>query len=96
MVNFSNECKKTTFYHKKPSKIERKEGYEHPTQKPVSLIQELIETFCYKDGIVLDCFCGSGTTGVACTITNNNFIGIDKSDIWCNISENRIIRNTIL
>lgn len=49
----------------------------HPTQKPIAALQPLIETFCPVDGLVLDPFCGSGSTLVAARSLGRNYIGIE-------------------
>lgn len=62
-------------------------GAEHPTQKPVALMEYLIRTYTNEGDTVLDNTMGSGTTGVACANTGRNFIGIEKDagyfDIAC-------------
>lgn len=50
----------------------------HPTEKPVSLMMELIADFTQPDEVILDPFMGSGTTGIACIKTGRRFIGIEK------------------
>lgn len=62
----------------------------HPTQKPVEIIEKLIFNSSQENDIVLDCFMGSGSTGVACINTNRNFIGIEVDDKYFRIAENRI------
>ncbi|EAS2490427.1 site-specific DNA-methyltransferase [Salmonella enterica subsp. enterica serovar Cerro] len=57
---------------------DKQKGNFHPTQKPVSLMRYLIETYSNAGETVLDFTMGSGTTGVACIDTNRNFIGIEK------------------
>lgn len=54
-------------------------GRFHPTQKPVALIEKLIEKHSAPDDIVLDCFLGSGTCAVAAYNTQRNFIGCEIS-----------------
>jgi site-specific DNA-methyltransferase (adenine-specific) len=49
----------------------------HPTQKPTQALEPLIRTFCKPDGIVLDPFCGSGSTLVAARSAGRRFIGIE-------------------
>lgn len=62
----------------------------HPTQKPVGLLEDLIKTFSNPSAKVLDCFMGSGSTGVACVNTGRNFIGIELDENYCNIATERI------
>ncbi|MBU4681241.1 site-specific DNA-methyltransferase [Cedecea davisae] len=50
----------------------------HPTQKPLALVQYLIETYSNPGETVLDFTMGSGTAGVACQQSGRNFIGIEK------------------
>ncbi len=51
---------------------------DHPTQKPVALMEYLIRTYSNPGDLVLDNAMGSGTTGVACLNTDRRFIGIEK------------------
>ena len=55
---------------------EKKHG-KHPTQKPLSILRELIESVTNLDDMVLDPFMGSGTTGVICKRLNRDFVGIE-------------------
>lgn len=50
----------------------------HPTQKPEGIIAPLVRYSCPPGGTVLDCFTGSGTTGVVCVQEQRHFIGIEK------------------
>ena len=63
---------------------------EHPTQKPLDLIEYLIKTYSREGETVLDNCMGSGTTGVACVNTKRNFIGIEKDDKYFEIGKKRI------
>lgn len=65
-------------------------GKEHPTQKPVSLMEYLIKTYTQENETVLDFTMGSGSTGVACVNTNRNFIGIELDKKYFEIAEKRI------
>lgn len=56
----------------------------HPTQKPLSLIEELVLKHSNESDLVLDCFMGSGTTGVACKKLNRNFIGMEINETYFN------------
>ena len=65
------------------------DGY-HPTQKPVALLEDLIQTYSNDGDTVLDFTAGSGSTGVACVNTNRNFIGIELDEGYFNIAKKRI------
>lgn len=62
----------------------------HPAQKPTKLLEDLILGFSNENDTVLDCFMGSGSTGVACKHTNRNFIGIELDDKYFEIAKKRI------
>lgn len=63
---------------------------EHPTQKPVSIMEYLINTYTNVGETVLDFTMGSGTTGVACKNTGRNFIGIELDETYFKIAKQRI------
>ena len=65
-------------------------GKQHPTQKPVALLEYLIKTYTNENDTVLDFTMGSGTTGVACKHLNRKFIGIEKDNEYFKIAEERI------
>ena len=73
----------------KTSESERN-GYKHPTQKPVALMEYLIKTYTNEGETVLDFTAGSFTTGVACVNINRNFIGIELDKDYFDIGANRI------
>jgi len=62
----------------------------HPTVKPIKLMQYLVKLVTPPNGIVLDPFMGSGSTGVACAKLGFNFIGIEREKEYYNIAEKRI------
>lgn len=63
----------------------------HPTLKSTQLMRHLIKLITPKDGIVLDPFMGSGTTGVACEqLGDYEFIGIEKEADYFEIAKKRI------
>lgn len=62
----------------------------HPTQKPTELLEQIIKAYTGEDDTILDCFMGSGSTGVACVNTNRNFIGIELGENYFNIAKKRI------
>jgi site-specific DNA-methyltransferase (adenine-specific) len=65
------------------------DGY-HPTQKPVALLEDLIQTYSNEGNTVLDFTMGSGSTGVACVNTNRHFIGIELDKGYFDIAKERI------
>jgi site-specific DNA-methyltransferase (adenine-specific) len=78
------------FYCAKASKSERGEGNTHPTVKPLALMKYLITLGLPPDGTVLDPFCGSGTTALACKELGRNYICIEKELEYYQIACNRL------
>ena len=66
------------------------EKVNHPTQKPVALLEYLIKTYTNEGDLILDNCIGSGTTAVACINTKRNFIGFEKDTTYFEIAEKRI------
>ena len=64
----------------------------HPTQKPIALMEWLVQTYTNEGDTVIDPFMGSGTTGVACAIHNRRFIGIERDERYFEIAVERISR----
>ena len=65
------------------------DGY-HPTQKPVALLEDLIQTYSNEGNTILDFTMGSGSTGAACVNTGRKFIGIELDEGYFNIAKKRI------
>lgn len=65
-------------------------GAEHPTQKPLPLMSELVRLFSFDGTTVCDPFCGSGTTGVAAVKQGRKFVGIEQSEKWFDLARKRI------
>jgi site-specific DNA-methyltransferase (adenine-specific) len=65
----------------------------HPNEKPVDLLEQLINSLTKENETVLDCFMGSGSTGVACVNTGRKFIGIEKDEKYFEIAKNRIMEH---
>ena len=63
---------------------------EHPTQKPVPLLEYLIKTYTTEGDLVLDNTMGSGSTGIAAVNLNRNFIGIEMNASYFEIATKRI------
>jgi site-specific DNA-methyltransferase (adenine-specific) len=64
---------------------------EHPTQKPVALMEYLIRTYTNEGDVVLDNCMGSGTTGVAAINCQRRFIGIERDPGYFRICQRRIL-----
>ncbi len=71
----------------KPS--EKTEG-KHPTQKPEYLLERIVLASTEEGQIILDPFCGSGTTGVEAIRLGRKFIGIEVSEEYLQISKKRL------
>lgn len=63
--------------------------HEHPTEKNLSLMMQLVELFSEPGETILDPFCGSGTTLVAAIRLGRNAIGIEREDKWANLARER-------
>jgi len=88
--------KKPTFNSEYDSGIYRhplchgKERLDHPTQKPVALIKEIVEKHSNPGDLVLDTFAGSGTTGHACILSGRNFILVERDENYFGLIEKRL------
>ena len=80
---------KRTFYVSKKN-LQDKRLYRHPTIKPLEIIKNLIINSSNEGDTILDCYMGSGTTGVACKELNRNFIGFEINENYFNIAKDRI------
>lgn len=72
-------------------KKEEKEYEKYPTQKPVDLLIRILLASTKENDLVLDPFCGSSTTGVACKMLNRRYIGIDNEKEYLDLSIKRLI-----
>jgi len=77
------------FYSPRATRKEKGTDNDHPTVKPVDLMAYLIKIYSPVDSIVLDPFCGSGSTGVAAIQESRQFVGIDLSDHYTQIAKQR-------
>jgi site-specific DNA-methyltransferase (adenine-specific) len=62
----------------------------HPAPFPVELPYRLIQLYTFRGDVVLDPFCGSGTTCVAALRTNRHYIGVDNSEEYMELARKRI------
>jgi DNA modification methylase len=63
---------------------------EHPAEKPVDLMEHLVQHLSPSEGLILDPFCGSGTTCVAAKRLGRHYIGIELDERYCEIARNRL------
>ena len=82
------ETKKT--WYATPLNQGDKKKYNHPTIKPVDILQNLIVNSSKEGEVVFDPFMGSGSTGVACKKTNRDFVGIEIDKTYYDIAVERI------
>jgi site-specific DNA-methyltransferase (adenine-specific) len=73
-----------------------KEKRFHPTQKPLSVIKNIINKHTNETNLILDPFLGSGTTAVAAKQLKRNFIGIEISEKYCEIARGRLRQELLL
>lgn len=71
-------------------RISPQRSEDHPCPFPIEIARRPIISSCPVGGTVLDPFCGSGTTGVACVQTGRNFIGIEREAEYVEIARARI------
>ena len=74
----------------KPTGAEKGADNDHPTVKPIALIEHVIRLFSTEGQVVLDPFLGSGSHGVAAIAAGRQFIGIERSPHYMNLATNRM------
>lgn len=62
---------------------------KHPTQKPLALLSRIVLASTPENGIILDPFAGSSTTGIAANLVNRRFVGIEQEQQFCKLSQRR-------
>lgn len=72
-----------------------KEKVNHPTQKPISLMERCVKMISNEGDTILDNCMGSGSTGVACMNTGRKFIGIEKDENYFQIAKERLEKEKI-
>lgn len=73
---------------------ESKKKIGHPAPFPIELPRRCVKLFSYVDDVVLDPFCGSGTTLIAAAANNRKGIGIDVDKKYCDLAQKRILEST--
>ena len=69
---------------------EHPEREDHPTQKPLEIIERMVKASCPPGGVVLDLFLGSGTTALAAKRCGRDFVGFELNPTYCDIIRNRL------
>ena len=69
---------------------EHRERVDHPTQKPIEIVERMIKASCPAGGVVLDPFMGSGTTALAALKCGAQFAGFELNSEYCRIAEQRL------
>ena len=87
---FSSENKGTR-YPRSVQKWAQDQHRGHPTAKPQTMFEWLIQTYTYPRETVLDNCMGSGTTAAACEATGRRWIGIELDEKFCNVTKDRLI-----
>jgi len=77
------------------SKHKNHEVIFHPTVKPLKLMEYLVRLITPPDGVVLDPFFGTGTTGIACLRQGFKFIGIEIDELYCKIANFRLSQENL-
>ncbi len=67
-----------------------KERVQHPTQKPLQLMDRIINIFSNENDVVLDCFAGSGSTIISAINNNRKFIGFENNEEYFEIIKSRV------
>lgn len=86
---YGNYYTKRKYYISGVNQVDKKK-YKHPTIKPLAFIENHIVNSSKEGDLVLDCYCGSGTTLVAALKNNRNYIGFEISKEYYEIAKKRI------
>jgi len=94
-VKLYGDCHTKRKWYASNLNVADKKLYGHPTIKPLQIIQNFVVNSSVEGDTVLDCFMGSGTTGVACRNLNRNFIGIEIDPKYFEIAQKRLEEVTL-
>lgn len=86
---YGNYHSKRKYYISGVNQVDKKK-YGHPTIKPLNFIENHIINSSKEGDLVLDCFCGSGTTLVGAIKTNRKFIGFEIDENYYKIAKQRV------
>jgi len=73
-----------------------KERLDHPTQKPIKLIEIIIKVSSNEEDLILDLFAGTGTTSFVCNKLNRKFIAIEQEEKYIKIINERLAQTSLL
>ena len=79
-----------SLWHIKPPAPREKRYGKHPTQKPEALLDRILRASTNPHDLVLDPFCGSGTTGVACARLGRRFVGFELDEKYLDVAAKRV------
>jgi DNA modification methylase len=68
---------------------------QHPCPRPIDQVKVIIDNFVIENGLVLDCFMGSGTTAIACIETDRKYIGFEKEKRYYDLANFRIQKHQL-
>ena len=71
-------------------RINKEKGNPHPAPFPIELVDNIVKSCSEEGSVVLDCYMGSGTTAVSCKKLNRNFIGIEISKDYIEMTNKRL------
>lgn len=88
--NYTEDCSNTI------TVVSKKSDHGlHPTQKPIELLRALVELSTVENQLVLDPFCGSGSTLLAAYELKRNYIGIDNNENYVEIAKKRLASSSL-
>lgn len=88
--NFANQQEMHNFF--QSSICVKPERLEHPTQKPLSIMKHIIKIASKSDDIILDCFAGTGTVGVAALLMRRKYYLVENNPTYYTLASNRLAR----
>ncbi len=91
LENPSTENKTGDRYPTSIIKFNNPQKSNHPTEKPIDLLEWLIKSYSNENDLVCDFTMGSGSTGLACINTNRDFIGVELNKDYFDIAKKRIL-----
>ena len=75
-------------------RLKREWKYDHPTQKPIQLLEIALYNSSQRNDIILDLFLGSGSTLIACERLNRKCYGMEIDPVYCQVIVDRYIKYT--